>query len=144
MKSTLNSVVIFLLLTQLIQILGMATSQNVLGFLKTIVSMGIVVTLKNRRYHRAGESSAKKNSDSNGSYCSFTIAGFDCRAWESREKCVVFLNFFCPFRCHRGYIGARCEYLDLDWLRGEKRDIIIFCIIGALILLILLIPKTLR
>ncbi|TNN55521.1 Probetacellulin [Liparis tanakae] len=42
-------------------------------------------------------------------------------------------------RCQRGYIGSRCEYLDLDWRIGEKRQIVIVCIIAGLVLLILLI-----
>ncbi|XP_045923431.1 probetacellulin isoform X1 [Micropterus dolomieu] len=42
-------------------------------------------------------------------------------------------------RCLHGYIGARCEYVDLDSRIGEKRQIIIACIITGLIFLILLI-----
>ncbi|XP_040914731.1 probetacellulin isoform X1 [Toxotes jaculatrix] len=42
-------------------------------------------------------------------------------------------------RCQRGYIGSRCEYVDLDWRIGEKRQIIIVCIIAGLVFLILLI-----
>lgn len=42
-------------------------------------------------------------------------------------------------RCQRGYIGSRCEYLDLDWRIGEKRQIVIVCIIAGLVLLVLLI-----
>ncbi|XP_019938077.2 probetacellulin [Paralichthys olivaceus] len=42
-------------------------------------------------------------------------------------------------RCQHGYVGFRCEYLDVDWQRGEKRQIIIACVIAGLVLLILLI-----
>ncbi|XP_053267660.1 probetacellulin isoform X1 [Pleuronectes platessa] len=42
-------------------------------------------------------------------------------------------------RCHKGFIGSRCEHLDLDWRKGEKQQIIIACVIGGLVLLILLI-----
>lgn len=42
-------------------------------------------------------------------------------------------------RCQHGYIGSRCEYVDLDWRIGEKRQIIIACIIAGLVFLILLI-----
>ncbi|CAF97177.1 unnamed protein product [Tetraodon nigroviridis] len=42
-------------------------------------------------------------------------------------------------RCEHGFIGSRCEYLVLDWWRGEKQQIIIICIIAGLVLLILLI-----
>ncbi|XP_063745656.1 probetacellulin isoform X2 [Eleginops maclovinus] len=42
-------------------------------------------------------------------------------------------------RCQHGYIGSRCEYLDLDWRIGEKREIIIACVIAGLVFLILLI-----
>nr|XP_040053157.1 probetacellulin isoform X2 [Gasterosteus aculeatus aculeatus] len=42
-------------------------------------------------------------------------------------------------RCQQGYIGSRCEYLDLDWRIGEKRQIIIACLIAGLVFLILVI-----
>lgn len=42
-------------------------------------------------------------------------------------------------RCERGYTGARCEYLHLGWWKGEKRYIIIVCIIAGLVLVILLL-----
>lgn len=50
-----------------------------------------------------------------------------------------FIFLFLCLRCQPGYIGARCEYLDLDWRIGEKREIIIACIIAGLVLFILLI-----
>lgn len=98
--------------------------------------MGIVVTLKNRRYRRAGESSAKIVI-----LMAVTIPSQQPELIAEHWKVMkfFFFNFLCPFRCQHGYTGSRCEYLDLDWLRGEKRDIIIFCVIAALILLILLI-----
>ncbi|XP_068429793.1 probetacellulin [Clinocottus analis] len=42
-------------------------------------------------------------------------------------------------RCQQGYIGARCEYLDLDWRIGEKRHVIIVCTVAGLALLILIV-----
>ncbi|KAK5878390.1 hypothetical protein CesoFtcFv8_023801 [Champsocephalus esox] len=42
-------------------------------------------------------------------------------------------------RCQHGYIGSRCEYLDLDWRIGGKRQIIVACVIAGLVFLILLI-----
>nr|XP_046231287.1 probetacellulin [Scatophagus argus] len=42
-------------------------------------------------------------------------------------------------RCQHGYIGPRCEYLDLDWRIGEKRSVIIACVVAGLVVLILLI-----
>ncbi|XP_061554866.1 probetacellulin isoform X1 [Phycodurus eques] len=42
-------------------------------------------------------------------------------------------------RCQRGYIGSRCEYVDLDWRRGERHQMIIICVIAALVVLLLLI-----
>uniref|UniRef100_A0A3Q3FY96 Betacellulin, epidermal growth factor family member n=1 Tax=Labrus bergylta TaxID=56723 RepID=A0A3Q3FY96_9LABR len=69
------------------------------------------------------------------------------------SKCPEELTFYCVHgdcryikeqktpscRCTYGYVGSRCEYVDLDWRIGEKRQIIIVAIIAALILLILLI-----
>ncbi|XP_064798436.1 probetacellulin [Oncorhynchus masou masou] len=42
-------------------------------------------------------------------------------------------------RCEKGYIGSRCEYVDLAWRIGDQRQIIIACVIAALVFLILLI-----
>ncbi|XP_017263432.1 probetacellulin isoform X2 [Kryptolebias marmoratus] len=42
-------------------------------------------------------------------------------------------------RCQVNYIGERCQYVDLDWQRGEKRQIIIGSVIAGLVLLIALI-----
>ncbi|CAG5867762.1 unnamed protein product [Menidia menidia] len=42
-------------------------------------------------------------------------------------------------RCQSGYIGSRCEYVDLDWQIGERRQIIIGCVIAGLVLLMVLI-----
>lgn len=52
---------------------------------------------------------------------------------------LFFFSLCLIHRCKSGYMGSRCEYLDLDWRRGEKREIIIVCIIAGLVLLILLI-----
>ncbi|XP_057675397.1 probetacellulin [Corythoichthys intestinalis] len=45
-------------------------------------------------------------------------------------------------RCEHGYIGSRCEYLDLDWQRGDGRQMIIILVIAVLVVLILLIVLT--
>ncbi|XP_041666334.1 probetacellulin [Cheilinus undulatus] len=42
-------------------------------------------------------------------------------------------------RCTQGYHGSRCEFVDIDWLIGDKRHIIIVGVVGGLVLLILLI-----
>lgn len=49
------------------------------------------------------------------------------------------MKAFLCLRCQHGYIGARCEYLDIDLLKQEKREIIIIGIIAGLVCLILLI-----
>ncbi|KAJ8393982.1 hypothetical protein AAFF_G00055150 [Aldrovandia affinis] len=41
--------------------------------------------------------------------------------------------------CPKGYIGSRCEYIDFDSHIGDQRQIIIACVIAALVFLILLI-----
>ncbi|XP_036385001.1 probetacellulin isoform X1 [Megalops cyprinoides] len=41
--------------------------------------------------------------------------------------------------CPSGYMGHRCEYVDFDSRIGDQRQIIIACVIAALIFLILLI-----
>ncbi|XP_041826194.1 probetacellulin [Melanotaenia boesemani] len=42
-------------------------------------------------------------------------------------------------RCQSGYTGSRCEYVDLDWLIGERRQIIIACVIAGLVFLVIVI-----
>ncbi|XP_034048595.1 probetacellulin [Thalassophryne amazonica] len=42
-------------------------------------------------------------------------------------------------RCERGYVGSRCEYVDLDWQIGDKKHIIIACVVAFLVALILII-----
>ncbi|XP_029922034.1 probetacellulin [Myripristis murdjan] len=42
-------------------------------------------------------------------------------------------------RCEQGFIGSRCEYVDVDGRIGEQRQIIIACVIAGLVFLILLI-----
>ncbi|XP_047425025.1 probetacellulin [Mugil cephalus] len=42
-------------------------------------------------------------------------------------------------RCHHGYVGSRCEYVDLGPRIADPRQIIIVCIIAGLVMIILLI-----
>ncbi|XP_077353632.1 probetacellulin [Festucalex cinctus] len=78
----------------------------------------------------------------------------DTGQWNGHfTKCPQELNHYCihgecrfvkdqkaaSCRCQHGYIGSRCEYVDLDWRRGDKRQMIIICVIAALVVLILLI-----
>ncbi|XP_028829783.1 probetacellulin isoform X2 [Denticeps clupeoides] len=42
-------------------------------------------------------------------------------------------------RCESGFTGSRCEYLHLDWLIGDKKQIIIACVVAGLLILIVLI-----
>ncbi|XP_051533519.1 probetacellulin-like [Myxocyprinus asiaticus] len=42
-------------------------------------------------------------------------------------------------RCENGFIGSRCEYSDISFLVGERKKIVIICVITGLVFLILLI-----
>lgn len=42
-------------------------------------------------------------------------------------------------RCPNGYTGSRCEYIQFDWRIGDRRQIIIACVIAGLVLLIILL-----
>lgn len=42
-------------------------------------------------------------------------------------------------RCEPGFVGSRCERLDFDWLKDERRQIIIICVCVGLVLLILFV-----
>ncbi|TNM92310.1 probetacellulin [Takifugu flavidus] len=89
---------------------------------------------------------------SNGNNC--TGDSVDNDTWHGHfSKCPEELTGYCVHgdcryieeqkapscRCERGFVGSRCEYLELDWWRGEKQQILIICIVAGLVLLILLI-----
>lgn len=42
-------------------------------------------------------------------------------------------------RCEKGYTGARCERVDLFYLRGDQSQIVIISLIVAIVTLIILI-----
>ncbi|KAM4719770.1 probetacellulin isoform 2-T2 [Anableps anableps] len=42
-------------------------------------------------------------------------------------------------RCQSQYYGARCEYVNLDWLREDRQRIIIGCTIAGLLFLMILV-----
>ncbi|XP_064416405.1 probetacellulin isoform X2 [Latimeria chalumnae] len=41
--------------------------------------------------------------------------------------------------CEDGYTGSRCEVLDIFYLRGEREQIVVFCLIASMVALIILI-----
>ncbi|XP_059578340.1 probetacellulin isoform X1 [Alligator mississippiensis] len=41
--------------------------------------------------------------------------------------------------CERGYTGARCERVDIFYLRGDKGQIVVICLIAAMVALIVLV-----
>lgn len=45
----------------------------------------------------------------------------------------------CAARCEKGYTGARCERVDLFYLRGDQSQIVIISLIVAIVTLIILI-----
>ncbi|XP_061589255.1 probetacellulin [Cololabis saira] len=78
----------------------------------------------------------------------------DTGQWSGHfSKCPEELTYYCihgecryikqqkqpSCRCDSGYIGSRCEYVDLGLRIGEKRQMIIACIIAALVFLMVLI-----
>ncbi|XP_061732567.1 probetacellulin isoform X1 [Nerophis ophidion] len=88
----------------------------------------------------------------NGDNC--TAPTLDTGEWNDHfSKCPEELHHYCihgacryikdqktpSCRCQSGYVGSRCEYIDLDWQIGERRQIIIISVIAALVLLIFLI-----
>lgn len=42
-------------------------------------------------------------------------------------------------RCEKGYTGARCERVDLFYLRGDQGQIVIISLIAAIVTLIILV-----
>ncbi|KFZ57060.1 Probetacellulin, partial [Podiceps cristatus] len=41
--------------------------------------------------------------------------------------------------CERGYTGARCERVDMFYLRGDQGQIVVISLIAAIVILIMLI-----
>lgn len=54
------------------------------------------------------------------------------------RKCWI-ISFIFLYRCETGYIGTRCEYLDLAYHVEERRKIVIACVVTGLVFLIVLI-----
>lgn len=52
----------------------------------------------------------------------------------------IFLHF-CSFlySCERGYTGARCERLDLFYLRGDQSQIVVISLVAVMVMLIILV-----
>lgn len=42
-------------------------------------------------------------------------------------------------RCEQGYTGARCERVDIFYLRGDQGQIVIISLIAAIVTLIILV-----
>lgn len=87
---------------------------------------------------------------SNGDNCTDTDTG---QGHGHFSTCPEKLTFYCihgecrylqemeepSCRCDPGYVGSRCEFLDIDWLKGDRRQIIIIGVIVGLVLLILFV-----
>nr|XP_040148236.1 probetacellulin isoform X2 [Ictidomys tridecemlineatus] len=41
--------------------------------------------------------------------------------------------------CNEGYTGARCERVDLFYLRGERGQILVICLIAVMVIFIILV-----
>ncbi|KAK5851512.1 hypothetical protein PBY51_023059 [Eleginops maclovinus] len=122
---------------------------------------GILTALALCQYCLAGGNVSEASANQTVSIChhhgnrdNCTVNTTDTGQWNGHfSKCPDELTNYCihgecryikeqkapSCRCQHGYIGSRCEYLDLDWRIGEKREIIIACVIAGLVFLILLI-----
>uniref|UniRef100_A0A8C6S3F8 EGF-like domain-containing protein n=1 Tax=Neogobius melanostomus TaxID=47308 RepID=A0A8C6S3F8_9GOBI len=81
----------------------------------------------------------------NGDNCTDTDTG----QWDGHfSTCPLELTYYCihgsvvTSKCEPGFVGSRCELLDFDWLKDERRQIIIICVSVGLVLLILLLRLT--
>ncbi|XP_029371697.1 probetacellulin [Echeneis naucrates] len=123
--------------------------------------VGILTALALCKHCLAQGNATDKSANGTVSYChhhgnrdNCTVDTTDTGQWSGHfSKCPEEVKHFCVHgecryikdqevpscRCQRGYIGARCEYVDLDWQIGEKRQIIIACVIAGLVLLILFV-----
>lgn len=49
------------------------------------------------------------------------------------ELVSLFLFYF--YSCDEGYAGARCERVDLFYLRGDRGQILVICLIAVMVIL---------
>uniref|UniRef100_A0A8C6S6T4 EGF-like domain-containing protein n=1 Tax=Neogobius melanostomus TaxID=47308 RepID=A0A8C6S6T4_9GOBI len=85
----------------------------------------------------------------NGTECHYHGNGDNCTdtgQWDGHfSTCPLELTYYCIhgkqhlIQCEPGFVGSRCELLDFDWLKDERRQIIIICVSVGLVLLILLL-----
>lgn len=45
-------------------------------------------------------------------------------------------------RCERGYTGARCERVDIFYLRGDRGQIVVISLIAGIVILVVFIICT--
>ena len=50
---------------------------------------------------------------------------------------ALFLFYF--YSCDEGYAGARCESVDLFYLRGDRGQILVICLIAVMVIFIILV-----
>lgn len=53
------------------------------------------------------------------------------------ELISLFLFYF--YSCDEGYAGARCERVDLFYLRGDRGQILVICLIAVMVIFIILV-----
>ena len=52
---------------------------------------------------------------------------------------LVVLCLFYFYSCDKGYAGARCERIDLFYLRGDRGQILVICLIAVMVIFIILV-----
>uniref|UniRef100_A0A3P9LQS7 Betacellulin, epidermal growth factor family member n=1 Tax=Oryzias latipes TaxID=8090 RepID=A0A3P9LQS7_ORYLA len=122
--------------------------------------MGIITALALCKYSLAEWNSTDEPTNQTMTHCHFHGDQDNCTGKEDTEewnghfsRCPEELTFYCVHgdcryveeqktpscRCQRGYTGSRCEYVDLGLHKGERRHLIIGCIVALLALLVVLI-----
>lgn len=122
--------------------------------------VGIVTALVLCKYSVAGVNTTEESANRTVSLCPQHGNRDNCTDTTDEEewnghfsKCPEELTHYCihgecryvkvqktpSCRCEHGYVGSRCEYVQLDWQRGEKRHIIIVSVIAGLVLLIIVL-----
>lgn len=123
--------------------------------------VGLATALALYKYSLAEWNATAESANRTVSHChhhgnrdNCTADTIDTGEWNGHfSKCPEELEYYCVHgecryikeqktpscRCLKGYLGSRCEYVDLGLQIGDKRQIIIFCVIGGLVVLILLV-----
>lgn len=68
-----------------------------------------------------------------------SVSFFKQEMVEILQSLALFTLLFYFSSCDEGYTGARCERVDLFYLRGDRGQILVICLIAVMVIFIILV-----